>query len=1329
MGLFSKIADIGEDVGTGIAKPFERAGREFVSASKAEGRRILSARNIFRAIAGGRSQTIDPVIQRALQRKARTGDPLTPAEHEAAFRAGLIISHSTGQPRIGIDLTDTGIRETGKTAILGAFDSDELAKSDAAKANWIDLGSPAYGPEGAPLPVLKDILGPRLSTLPFVATLPVTGPLGATGRAGAIRGAALIGGSLAGSRTSGLVGREIAGEEGEIIAELAGLLGGSVAAGVVSTRLTRAAGTLPGEGKAAALGASEAGEAGKFPTLRQVEAQAAGPKLPPEVRAKMVPDTPPGTYKPANYQGLTETVLGGADKKQLAFWQRVARLPGGRQIVGFVNKRALAETDPVLMSRIKHAIYVENEGGAAAHAINRWRKDLGVLGLDGKGFARGVEVRPGATIPKGLQGHFGHIVEHPEKYILTAEQGRVIDDAKQILDSVVKAELENGVNVRLVFLEGDAAYFPRAVVKSGNEKAAGAYVRRAVGSKQAHTLGRVFGDIEDGARSGLQYESDPVVLMRARVHAGIRSIADENALRELTTLGLKPSERIPQALRDAVNDARARLKATKAAGDTAGFEVARRDFAQARRALKAAGERARRPGIGEIFGPRNRIFPRELAEELSEFLIPGARRSVAESALLPATQLIRAFKTTADFSATMVQGGLLLFRNPVAWSKATAYGVASFVADPLAYVSRNYAVMEEGIRLGAIMRPTEFLFAERGLASLPLRVPIIGSAFRGFNRSFEWFVVVGQTEMWKAVRLTARNSDEMAALAAVVRKELGTLSDAALGLGRTQRAIESLALFAPRFFRANLGLISDVAQGGVRRREALRALGSMLAGATAVTIGANYALNGKLPNLDDPNKADWLSINTPKGRVNLFGPFYPFMRAAARTATTGDPKHLEMFLRSKAGIPFSIMRDVIAAQQGETVNVFGDPLPVTEEQTAEFIARQFFPIGVEQAVEGVRKGQLEATGEIFGLRTTPKLPPALFREEADIKAQDLGYSSWADVPKGERADVLRTDAGLRELDEARQAFFDKHRGKMSAEEFAFQDIKKSRELHETTLLGLWKGVEAGNVTVADWRAAFGDLMGKHAWLSMTLLDGQDSDPKRRSNETLQDYYARIFHAIQPENFAGLPGADPTPAAWKRWREARDAFWTRFPEAEQFRDYILLTYPTRNWTDPRMAELHRTYIAAQRSYDEFLRLPAYRGMSVEDGDFIDSIRGLADRVSREIRFALAERGADLSRIRVPALLAWRLALQQLQTKPLTEHQYKLIRIAIIMDLKPQARRRLLNADRARFLMENPTLVEWYPGSIQQAGLRDQDAARLGLLGAPLGESVGERVGVL
>ena len=88
-----------------------------------------------------------------------------------------------------------------------------------------------------------------------------------------------------------------------------------------------------------------------------------------------------------------------------------------------------------------------------------------------------------------------------------------------------------------------------------------------------------------------------------------------------------------------------------------------------------------------------------------------------------------------------------------------------------------------------------------------------------------------------------------------IRRATGSESAAIKGIGNTQRTIESLLLFAPRFLRANMGtIITALTDFSLAGKEARRALGSVIVGSTSLTIAGSLALHGEFPNLTDPSK-------------------------------------------------------------------------------------------------------------------------------------------------------------------------------------------------------------------------------------------------------------------------------------------------------------------------------------------------------------------------------------------------------------------------------------------------------------------------------------------
>ena len=231
----------------------------------------------------------------------------------------------------------------------------------------------------------------------------------------------------------------------------------------------------------------------------------------------------------------------------------------------------------------------------------------------------------------------------------------------------------------------------------------------------------------------------------------------------------------------------------------------------------------------------------------------------------------------------------------------------------------------------------------------------------------------------------------------------------------------------------------------------------------------------------------------------------------------------------------------------------------------------------------------------------------------------------------------------------------------------------------------------------------------------------------------QDYLARIFHAIQPDNFDGkaipgdAPDGDLSDAEWDMWNRAREVFWAQYPEAEPFRNYIVQEYPTRLWKTEEMTDAHREYRAAIGLRDEFQQIPKYRGLSLDDGKFIDEVRSIASRAGAEIRFLAAQQGRlDVT---IPRRMNWVLTLNALQQsgKDFTPHELQLLQVAMLLDLNPRMSQGMLSSARAQFLIDNPLVSEWYPTSFQAAGLGQQEVAILGLAQAPGGTPLEQRVG--
>jgi hypothetical protein len=339
--------------------------------------------------------------------------------------------------------------------------------------------------------------------------------------------------------------------------------------------------------------------------------------------------------------------------------------------------------------------------------------------------------------------------------------------------------------------------------------------------------------------------------------------------------------------------------------------------------------------------------------------------------------------------------------------------------------------MEEGRALATIMRPTEFLFGSTSLGSAPLRIPLLGPAFRAFQRSFEWFIVVGQTELYKSTRTRViggsrtgtgfggesrrikkpwitEGADEFTPISAgkmdtdearqalidygrSIRNIMGTEDYAILGIRPTQAAIESTVFFASRFMRANISLIGSAMRyfynpTNRQSRASMQAMMQLFAGSMAISQGIHYQQTGRSMNVTDPYATDWLQFIMPgsskKTYYNTLGPLYPYFRTMARVSVSmaeGDVekagKEVKNFVNGRAGIPFRTMivfRDIWG--EGKSRTFEGEEIGLNPEGLARFLNEFAAPMGVSAVADAIGDGRWEATvTEVFGLtgRSSP----------------------------------------------------------------------------------------------------------------------------------------------------------------------------------------------------------------------------------------------------------------------------------------------------------------------------------------------------------------------
>jgi hypothetical protein len=703
---------------------------------------------------------------------------------------------------------------------------------------------------------------------------------------------------------------------------------------------------------------------------------------------------------------------------------QMQKIPGLKSVGTYIESTGAARGQEKLgnsipMAMVKRDLTVGRQASEARAGLLGWAggPEGQSLGIDPKGIARAVEVKPGANIPKGIVGRLDDIVEHPEDYNLTPEQTAALVPIKHTLDAVTQHAQAAGVDVN----EVSGPYFPRKILSgpAGDTSGVSGGIGNRLTSKPGFAKMRVFPDTRSAVAAGYKVAS-PIEALGDRLITGVQATANKEAYKSILPLGEKPSTRLSPAATQGLLDAREAYKAARASGDQRALALASSELDAAKSGLRKAALRAATPQMGETLA-YGRVFPQSVTNELAKYSDVSGPGVIDQF-----FNIQRANETTGDHSSMFVQGGNLLYRNPVAWLKSAAYSTVSAVHEPWGWASRNMDAIDAAIKDGAAQPPSEFLLSHgitSGEFGPNLTRPITRFAttpLRAAQRMFEWNVFMGQIEWHKAAVRMDMTAAERQDLGAVIRKGMGSSSQP--GLTNAMRTFDKRLWYAGGFMRSTLGLMADASRAGVRGAEARKTLGMVVGGATAATIAMQYAVDGTMPNLTDPNRTDkrWGYVEFPGGGVNLYGPLFPYMRLIGKAGQdlqkgqVGTPAdlmggapgsatgELGSLVSGKLALP---IRTAIDLRRGETF--VGDKIAPGWKGTLQYLGQQTYPLGIRQATEGAMSGQLqqfpEQGAEVLGARTTPNSDYQMAVRDLASKGGDFSGAYNAAVASGDQA--------------------------------------------------------------------------------------------------------------------------------------------------------------------------------------------------------------------------------------------------------------------------------------------------------------------------------------
>ena len=298
--------------------------------------------------------------------------------------------------------------------------------------------------------------------------------------------------------------------------------------------------------------------------------------------------------------------------------------------------------------------------------------------------------------------------------------------------------------------------------------------------------------------------------------------------------------------------------------------------------------------------------------------------------------------------------------------------------------------------------------------------------------------------------------------------------------------VEQIALFAPRFFRAQLGLITDaVTRGDIAGAEARRMIGSLIVAGTVLVATTNYAVGHA--TVFDPNSPNFLRIRALGRDISVFGPWDTLVKAAARLYSDGPIEAASYMARAKASPAVSQGWSVFIT--GETYR--GEKLdwnyPESILTSVARISSSALPISVQQAAEGgIPKSPGEVAGTAIEFLGTKATPLSAF-ERLDIERQKLSLESfgveWEELEPFQRR---KLEQAYPKLTERPEAFTDIDK--------AFETRSSILDLYNEQQVALDKQIPVG----PEWVEAYRKLSERKAG---ALAEWERQSPDAAANQT------------------------------------------------------------------------------------------------------------------------------------------------------------------------------------------------------------------------------------
>jgi hypothetical protein len=548
-----------------------------------------------------------------------------------------------------------------------------------------------------------------------------------------------------------------------------------------------------------------------------------------------------------------------------------------------------------------------------------------------------------------------------------------------------------------------------------------------------------------------------------------------------------------------------------------------------------------------------------------------------------------------------------------------------------------------------------------------------------------------------------------------VNKARGIINAAALGMTKTQSAVEGALFFAPRYMRAYMGLISDAMQGGMRGNRARYFLGRGLAG-----LVSGYCLTGLIlgqePNFDfTSGKA--FTYELGGAHVSPFGGgYYNVFRLTAATSeqikrgvqhpeTASEIMDIDHNPIAKKvwGVSSPAMSLLISDLLGR--NYLGEKLNDPAALLKNTLIRGL-PFSLQSLIE---EGPVSAGVTFIGGRAYPVQSWEWADYHREIGAKALFDAKWDDLNVKQQRDVYEnTPAGKQARHYSQKAIAESAaKGRPSGvREKLYADFRGEKALQfADAIIAVHEGKKSMR-ELADVRAG----IGKELMLKRQDLEKQYPDERyewEKQKPFLEDAYADLYLFMDADENGDGTVSD---TEWETFRAKRHQLVDDAAAhgVEDLKSYALERAGVF-WGNPVLDSYEKQYQEAKTQRDEFYEIPHWTGLGYKDSDKVDQYRRYIITYTEELRRAALKNGYSLeTTLGITEAIAREILIQN-PPQGLTTREQTLFNLALLLSSNTDLRRELESPNRFNFLQAHPQLPQWFP----QTAVGLSNAEALGL----------------